>query len=294
MIESASLRPLTTTALLDAAVEHVRDDPRLYYGIVLPVAGPLAVASLYLLDLCTDYRGPAAGYTTRLVGAAVALALLLHLRPVAQGALTHALASRLEGRPAGVGESFRIALARSVGLAFAGAVFWWSFVLGLFATVIPALVLVPILLLQVPVQVIEGRPAFSATLRAASLGRLELLRAWAITLVLGVALVFGAAGIGLSAQGLLRLARLVAVVDTAYLERVVSWTNPPFVLATLLAAHAVLEPVKGAAHALLYFDRRVRNEGFDLRGKVARLVAETGGATGAPAEGAGARAGAAP
>src|SRR5206468_1783202 len=50
----AGLRPLTTTAIVDAAVEHVRDDPVLYYGIVAPVSLPLAAISLAFLDLVRD------------------------------------------------------------------------------------------------------------------------------------------------------------------------------------------------------------------------------------------------
>src|SRR4051812_43065476 len=116
----AGLRPLTTTAIVDAAVEHVRDDVLLYYGIVAPVSLPLAALGLYFYDLVNDYRGEPGGYGWRVAACAVALSLLLHLRFLAHGALAWALDRRLRGVEATVGGAWLAAAKRSLTLGLGG------------------------------------------------------------------------------------------------------------------------------------------------------------------------------
>jgi hypothetical protein len=267
---SSSLRPLGTIALIDAAIEHVREDPRLFYGITLPVSGPLAVVVLAWRQAIEE---SGTSRDTRIAVGALAIAVLLHLRSLAQGAATFAVARRIEGEETTIAAAWRAAASRAASLAFAGVVFWWSMAIGGVATGLPILILVPVMALVVPAVVFEGRPAFSAVARSAGLGRLEIVRTWGLVIVLALAWLVLTLGTGLTAQGLVRLVRTLTAIDMSFLDAVLSWTSFSFLMATGLVAWSLLEPVKCVVLALLYVDRRVRTEGFDLKHKVALVIA---------------------
>lgn len=268
----AGLRPLTTTAIVDAAIEHVRDDPVLYYGIVAPVVLPLAALGLYFVDLIHDYRGDAAEYTPRVLVAAAALTLLLHLRFVAHGALAWALERRLRGVEATVPDAWRRALPRALPLVFAGALLWWLAFFLSFMLVVPALVPFGLLCLSPAVVMSEETRPFATLRRAVSLGWLEIGRSTAIGLILLLGTCVLAAGTALGVVALLELVRTIFYADLSWLEAVLSLKNPRFAFGALLAGLALLEPVKALAFALLYVDRRVRTEGFDLKRKVQLIL----------------------
>jgi hypothetical protein len=268
----AGLRPLTTTAIVDAAIEHVRDDPVLYYGIVAPVVLPLVALGLYFVDLVNDYRGDPAEYTPRVLAAAAVLTVLLHLRFVAEGALAWALERRLRGVEATAAGAWRAALPRALPLAFGGALLWWLAFFLSFMLVVPAVIPFALLCLSPAIVMSEGTGPFATVRRAASLGWLEIGRAVAIALMLILGTVALAAGTALGVVALLELVRTILYADLSWLEAVLSLKNPRFAFGALLAGLALLEPVKTLAFALLYVDRRVRTEGFDLKRKVQLIL----------------------
>lgn len=274
MLEAAGtgVRPLTTTGIVDAAIEHLRDDPVLFYGIAAPIVLPLAAVGLYFVDLTTDYRGEPAGYTPRVQVAAALLALLVHLRFVAHGALAWALERKLRGAEVGAGQAWWAALKRSLPLGLAGVAFWAGLWAGLFFLAIPSLVAFSLLVLAPAVAVIEDRGAFGTLLRACELGWRDTARALLVAFVLALGTGVVALGIGGGFQGLLELARSVAFVDTTWLEAVAVWSNKLFVVAVAGGTLLLVEPVQVLAFALLYVDRRVRTEGFDLRRKVELIL----------------------
>ncbi len=268
----AGLRPLTTTAIVDAAVEHVRDDPVLWYGIVAPVSLPLAAVGLWFFDLTHDYRGDPDGYGGRVVLGAAAIALLFHLRFVATGALAWALERRLRGVAVSAGEAWWAALRRSLTLVFAGALLWALSVAAGFFALLPAIVPFALLVLAPPIIMGEETRPLRTLRRSIELGWLEVGRAFSVACILGLGALLLALGTALSLRAALELARTIFYADLAYWEAVLSFSNPTFAVGALLFGVALLEPVKALAFALLYVDRRVRTEGFDLKRKVQLIL----------------------
>jgi hypothetical protein len=268
----AGVRPLTTLGIADAAIEHVREDPVLYYGISAPVGIPLVAAFVYFADLVSDFRGDASGYAPRAELAGFAIALLLHLRLIAQGALAWALERKLRGVEVTIGGAWLAAAKRAHALGLAGVVFWAAILLGTLLAFLPAIVAFPLFVLGPAVAVIEERDAIATVFRSVELGWRETGRALELAVVLGLGVLFATAGVALGASGLLDLGRLLFYVDTTYLDAFLGWKNPLFRLGVLGAAVVLTEPVVTLAFALLYVDRRVRTEGFDLRRKVQLIV----------------------
>lgn len=268
----AGLRPLTTTAIVDAAIEHVRDDPVLWYGIVAPVSLPLAAIGLWFFDLVRDYRGAAEGYGWRVTAAAAALTLLLHLRFIAAGALAWALEQRLRGLEPTAAGAWGAALRRSMTLVFAGALLWSLAIMAGFFAVLPAIVPFGLLCLAAPVTMAEQTRPFRTLRRSVELGWLEIGRSFAIACILGMGALLLALGTALALRAALELSRTIFYTDLTYWEAVLSFKNPTFAVGALLFGLALLEPVKGLAFSLLYVDRRVRTEGFDLKQKVQLIL----------------------
>ena len=260
----AGLRPLTTTAIVDAAIEHVRDDPVLYYGIAAPVSLSAGAIGLWFVDLVKDYRGAPEGYAPRVAFGAVALTALFHLRFVSHGALAWALERRLRGLEATAASAWWAALRSSLALVFAGVLLWaFAAALACFF-VLPALIPFGLLCLAPAVIMAEQARPFAAIRRSVSLGWLELGRSIAIAAILALGALFLAVGSALAIQALLGLVRTIFYADLAYLEAVLSVANPTFALGALAVGFALLEPVKALAYALLYVDRRVRTRGLRL------------------------------
>lgn len=274
MLETAGagLRPLSTTGIVDAAIEHVRDEPVLYYGIVAPVSLPLAALALLFLDTVRDYRGDPAAYGPRVAALAAALAVLFHLRFVAQGALAWVLERRLNGLEATPLGAWRAALRRSLTLVFAGTLLWVLVPSLALLGGLPGLLPLGLLGLGPTVAILEGRGPLGTLRRSVQLGWHELARAVLVAFILALGAVVLGVGSGLALQALLDLARTIFHADLSFTGAVLSFKNPTFVLGALLAGIAFLEPVKTLSFALLYVDRRVRTEGFDLRRKVQLIL----------------------
>jgi hypothetical protein len=271
----AGLRPLSTTGIVDAAVEHVRGDPVLYMGIAAPVSFPLAALGLWFVDLVRDYRGEPEGYVPRLVLGGILIALLLHLRFVAQGALAWALERRLRGVEATIGGAWSAALGRGLPLVFAGVLLWGVVAATMIVGFLPAPIVFSLFALAPAACMSEGLGPFATIARSASLGWKEIFRSCAIGAILGLGSLVLGFGSALALSGLLALVHTIFSADVASLETFLSFKNPLFDVGALLFGAALLEPVKALAYALLYVDRRVRTEGFDLKRKVQLILERT-------------------
>jgi hypothetical protein len=268
----AGLRPLGTTALVDAAIEHVRDDPVLFYGIAAPVTLPLAAVGLYFFDLVRDYRGDAAGYGPRVALGAGLLTILFHLRFVSHGALAWALERRLRGLETSAAAAWGAALRRSVTLAFSGSLLWMLCSVAGFFAFVPAIVPFALFCLGPAVAMVEETGPLRTLRRSMELGWLELGRSFAIGLVLSLGLLALALGGAFAVEATLGIVRTVFYADLSYWETLLSWKNPTFFFGAFLAGAVLIEPVKTLSYALLYVDRRVRKEGFDLRRKIQLIL----------------------
>ena len=257
------LRPLAFGEILDVALKIFGRHWRTLVACVLVPTVPIQIVSVLVVlsiapeqfDLSNDPTSPSAGTD----GAEIAGVLIVRLLEVlasilAWAACFKAVADGYLGREASVGGSLRFGLPkipRLLGLSIiAGALI----VIGLILIIIPGFVLMTFLSLAVPALLFERIGVFAAMGRSFELvsGRfwsILLLMIVTILALLVVSFVFGLllGGIG------------VAVAEDS--EAVGAAVT--FVAAVI--ATAITTPIFAAIISVLYFDQRVRKEGFDLQ-----------------------------
>jgi len=279
-----TLRPLRLGELLDQAIRLYRRNFLTFIGIIALVYVPLtvlstaatAVMSSSLLrvagsnsprEIFTSY-----GYWLGLLSTLVLLFVrYILVQGVASGALTRAVADQYLGRQTGILEAYReiggvwgslLGALFFIILVYFVATLWWILVpcvgwftgLGMTAFLTGAInPLVP------SVVVLERQGAVEAVRRAWQLARRRFWPVFGYVMVLYLFSVIIVSGPSLVINLLLRGAfasirdQTTAIVVTTIIQALVQ-----------LVAALIYYPVQMAAFTLIYFDLRVRTEGFDL------------------------------
>jgi hypothetical protein len=280
------LRPLNLGELLDQVIRLYRRNFLTFVGILALVQLPLAILQLALAFLTSTgltnrLENPAALEATNPfeilgpeyfigIGSSFLLSILglLLIQGVASAALTRAIADSYLGRPSGIFVSYRrigrswldlVAALFLGGLLLLGLSVWAFFVpcVGWFTGPgILAFLAMGVIPLTAPVVVLEKRQAVQALRRAWDLAR---TRFWWVMGFVFVLYVFAQVVVG-GPSALLGLALNFVGGDAT------STLALRTVVASLvtLAFGLLYYPLQLAAIALLYFDLRVRSEGFDL------------------------------
>jgi hypothetical protein len=254
------LRPLSVGEMLDAGFRLMRQRfGTLMLCTVIPVL-PLSILGTIIIasvsenafdrtaTTTTDDAGGllAAFFVTVLLqGAGLALAVAACFKAVAAAYL---------GERSGVGESLRYALRRLIPVVVAYLVLTFLVGIGLILLIVPGVFLGVRWAMTLPAVVFERKGPFSAMGRAWELTGDNFWRVFA-TLLLVSLLVFV---ISFAVQGVLEAA-LFAVDDSS-----------EFVVATIstlaqVIGIALTYPLLAAVFAVIYYDLRVRKEGFDLQ-----------------------------
>lgn len=278
-----ALRPLGLGELLDQAIRLYRRNFLTFIGIIALVYVPVMVLqtaattllSSSMLDMASssspeqifsNYGYWAGMFSTIFLG-------LIHyvlVQGIAAGALTHAVADNYLGKKTGILEAYR-GIRRSwlkllgallfVGILLAGLVVWWMVPcigwftgLGMMAFLMAAVnPLVP------PAVVLEGQGAINAVLRAWSLAR---RRFWPVLGYIFILYLFN----------LIIVSGPTAIANVALSGAVGSFEDPTMQVVVTSIIQALVSlvgiliyyPLQMAAFTLIYFDLRVRTEGFDL------------------------------
>jgi hypothetical protein len=260
-----TLRPLGVGEILDAGIKlYVRHWKPLMIcvaGIVLPVQilSVLVMASIDSSSLDTFGSGstPATGDTASgaEIAAVIAVALASGLSTLlATAACFKAVSDAWLGATPEAGRSLRFGARRLPALIGLSIVMGAGLVLAFIALIIPSIWLFVSWSLAVPVLLFERVGAFKALRRSFSLVR----RRWWAT--------FGALLVGYL------LASIVAGIVQLIPEGIASGVANDSVVAEAIAAVVggtvsamISTPYTAAILTLLYFDQRVRKEGFDLQ-----------------------------
>jgi hypothetical protein len=274
------VRPLNLGETLDASIKIVRARWRTLATVMVVVALPIQLLDLLIISSTTEVYevgtgfssdGADSGTTYSDEGAYIAGQLVIQLLAVAgyligTVACYRAIADSYLGRPTSARESLGFAARR------AGTTLWLTvlLVLGLvcafIALVVPGIWLLVAWSVAIPVLLVEGRGGAAALKR--SFGLVQE-RWWATAGRLVVAYILVSVVTGVLTVVLLAPA-IWAVDDTSFgalvLEHVANF-----------AVSLLTTPFLAAVITLVYFDLRVRKEGFDLA-----LLAERMGA--GPAE----------
>lgn len=266
-MSATRIRPRRVGEILDAAIKVYLRNARTLMGLTAVVVVPMRlIAGLVLLSTLpngSDVPGGtfsvSSGSQTASDRAAVlgANGVLVVIELLAAALVTAACVKAVSDayldQPIGASESLRFALRRLPRLMVLEVVMWIGLIIGFILLIIPGIWLYAAWSVAVPVLLIERRGAFR------SLGRSRRLvkgRWWATAAVLIVANL---------------MVTLIAGAIEALLIAVASLPSQPSLLLAVTAStlsgvigSVITTPFQAATVTLLYYDLRMRREGYDL------------------------------
>jgi hypothetical protein len=197
----------------------------------------------------------------------LALLLQLILSPLGTAAMVHVIAQEFIDRHAGVGDAFRFALPRFGTLL--GATLMYGLVLGFgfVMCLVPVFIFLSWYALFSQAVVVEGAGAVRSLDRSKQLTqgyRLRLLGVWLLIAVAQYIVVFG---LELVMQSFLPSQEIIyrQVGATRIPESVTTnYTNHVIHIVLLYLPNILLTAYLSVCLTLLYFDLRIRKEGYDL------------------------------
>lgn len=292
------LQPLSIGQLLDRAIRLYRRNFLTFIGIIALVQAPLSLLGFgvglitvnnmaEVLDSGASQTDPFAiftpGYFTGLaVSVLLAMVTLLLISGVASAAMTRAVADNYLGQPVSILGSYRrigrawaplVGTLLLAGVIYLGICLWWivpcvGWLTGLGMIAFFGLVIFP---LVVPIVVLEQRGSLYAIQRAWNLARRRFW--WVLGFVFILALFSQLVVAGPSAVvGFIFQSLLTDAVQSGSAGSLIVLQTVIQSLLSLVTSLLYL-PLQLAGMTLLYFDLRVRTEGFDLA-----LLAQNAGA----------------
>ena len=245
------LRPLDYGGIIDRTVELYRKNFVLFVSVVAVVYVPLAVLQLTLQS------APLRGNAGAMAGLGTLVGLLSVIAGLcAQGALTVAVSRRYLGMTATVGECFQTLNTRMGALILTSVLCAFLVGLGCLLFLIPGIVFMFWIVFASPVVVLENRSGPGAIERSKFLvGQGE----WVRVLVLGI---------------LCLLMGIVAGIPLGMVVQALSAAGPVVITLAQTAMQVVIHPIGLIAFTILYYDIRVRKEGFDLQVLATHLGAQ--------------------
>lgn len=240
---------MTSGALLDRMFRLYGENFTLLLGIVAVSYAPIFGLQLVAQAVGLSLKGFAGPLIMALASFGVLLLILLVAYPLAEGAATYAISQRYLGRSVTIGQAYRRSCARwgtllnaqvSVGLRVLG---------GTLLLIVPGILCALSYMTTIPAVMLEGGKA-----------RVSMKRSWELTQggrgkVLGVMIV---AGVLQWIPGLAVMLLLGLVVDRQ------SAAGQLLVQVLGNLASLVVLPLGVIGPLLLYYDFRIRKEGFDL------------------------------
>lgn len=248
------LRPLTVVEILDASFRLYRRNFGTFVGIFalpyLPLATlVVAVAGIWLGGAHSEEDRRTLSLWAFGGGNLVLLAVVA---PFARGALIRAVGDRYLNQPTSLGRCYRV-LFRTIGpYAWTVTLTVVPLLLGLGLCVAPGLLVMIWFFAAPEVCILEGKGGFGAVKRSYGLARRSvprILGLWSLVCLLFLTL---SCAVGVAGGNLLKY-----VTENQVLQALLQEGIRHLVTALLL-------PFFGVAWVLLYYDIRVREEGFDL------------------------------
>ena len=254
---TTALRPLSTGELLDRTFSLYRSHLGLFLGIfALPHLVVLGVQFLQLASQWSYARVPNVP-ASLLWFVAIAFVGLV-MAAASQAAAVIAVSDLHLNRPASVLDSFLRVKGHLLGVILISFIVGVAVLAGMFAFLVPGILLAIIWSLSVPAKVLENKGPLAAMSRSVDLTKGD----WGRIFVVGLLVVVLSYGVRM----LLQAPILIAIYMSAKAglrNAMLGWQ-----IASLVAAF-VGESLVGAvgtiAFSLVYYDERVRKEAFDLQ-----------------------------
>lgn len=235
-MDSIALRPRKASEIIDAAVEVYRRNPIHFLLLAAMVRVPwLIVQIIYLAPREGD---PDAFLTAILISFGTLITTFLM-----QGFVVYMASELYLGRDTDAFDTIRKVAPRLFSVFFASLLTSIAIGMGLFLFLFPAIWVTAVVFAVLPAVVLEGRSVFGAFDRSQKLS--ERVKTHV-----------------LSAIGLIVLIRIILEGGSAFLAGVIPMPELKYVVITV--ASMLGYPLYGIAYTLIYYDIRIRKEGFDL------------------------------
>ena len=235
-MEAIALRPRKATEIIDAAIEVYRRNPIHFLLLAAIVRVPWLIVQIVFL---APHEGdPDAIVTSLLISLGTMISTF-----IMEGFVVFMAAELYLGRETDAFETFRRVGPRILAVFLASLMQSLAIGAGLILFLFPAVWVTAVLFAVMPAVVIEGKGVFGAFDRSEKLSS-------------------GEKGHILSAIGLVVLIRIILEVGILVIASAIPMTELRYVAIT--AASMVVYPLYGISTALIYYDIRIRKEGFDI------------------------------
>jgi len=253
-MDKLQFEPMTVGQILDRTFRLWRANFVRYIAMVAVVLVPLRIVQFFwqtALIGAANARDPS--LAVPIIGAIVVIILAVVGQNLSRAALMKSISESYLGGEATVGQSYRAILPRLGGVILASVMVGLVVGLGFLLLVVPGIIFSLWYALTIPVLILEGSKAGasmgrSRALVSGNLGKVFVLAlvVFLITWIIGAA--FGLIGrqVGLAVSG--QSVRLLTFVSSLF----------------SLVSEILTVPISAAAYILLYYDLRIRKEGFDL------------------------------
>ena len=258
-----TIRPMALADIIDGALWLYRHNFAPFLGIVAIAWVPALAIQLGGIYL---FLGPLAGedaatptleafLPTAIVFGLAAVAVYLIAVPVAQGALMWAVSNRYLKRPAGLVEAYRAVIDRFGSMM--AVIILTALVVGAgtLACIIPGIIFAFMFSFAVPEVVLENRTAMDAMKRSWQLANYDF---WKVVVTLfALSLLVGLISMALATPFSLALVSLAGEDNMMLFQTLARSVN------TLV--QVIVQPIQIIGTILLYYDLRIRHEGFDIQ-----------------------------
>ena len=235
-MESLALRPRKATEIIDAAIEVYRRNPIHFLLLAAMVRVPWLIVQIVVV-------APQGGEAEALLPAMMISAGTMITTFLMAGFVIHMASELYLGRETDAFATIRAIAPRVPAVFTASLLQGTAIVLGLMLFLFPAVWVTAVCFAVLPVLVIEKRGVFGAFARSARLSaRVK--------------------GHILSALGLVVLIRIIVELGIALVAVVIPKLELRYIAVT--AAAMIIYPLLGIAMTLIYYDIRIRKEGFDI------------------------------
>jgi hypothetical protein len=270
---SLGLRPLTTGQVLDRTFQIYRSKFMLFAGIsALPQAALLVLQLGLLAMLAFGSNVIAVAAVTAIAGLGF-LIISIVVSSIATAATTFAVSDIYLDKPTSIGSCFSRVRGKIGRVAWTSLEFGLRVGVGIILLILPGIYFAGKWGLAVPAVVLEPidrQKAFprAAALSDGSIGRVLVVFFLTWILIFGLSMGFGFV-LAAVAPALSRAAGSTASMAVQYILSAI--------------VNSVVAPVMHIALTVLYYDQRVRKEGFDIENMMTMLGERTAGATAAAA-----------
>ena len=261
---SIDLRPMTLGEVLDKTFSLYRQNFLLFAGIsALPYSLLMLFRFAMLVLTRSKVTGAAAGIgTSAAIGAAILAAfggglVALIMLGVAQAATVSAVSDLYLGRETSVRAAYM--LAKSMVLPVIAIIIMCFFVtvVGLFLLVIPGIILACRLAVSVPSSIVEQTSPIRSMERS-----MELTKGYAFQIFLLFALVLF---ITYAVAMMFQFPVIFLAISAASAKRPLSIGATSYTYVAEFVSQVLVAPVGTIAASLMYYNLRVRKEGFDIQ-----------------------------